>query len=491
MEQDRLVRADVLPKHLTCFYGGGWHGPLSGRYVETRSPSTGERLAQVADAGSQDVEAAVQAATAASEAWSRMHPRERAALLRRCADALRAHAGELALIDAMDCGNPVAEMTRDALIAADGIDYFAGLAAEIKGETIPVGEAFLNYTVREPLGVVARIVAYNHPLMFSAIKIGAPLAAGNTVIIKPSEQAPLSALRMGELLQGILPPGVLGILPGGRACGEALTLHPKVAKVTLIGSVPTGKAIARSAADQLKPVLLELGGKNALIVFPDADINKAIAGAVKGMNFSWAGQSCGSTSRVFLHESLHDRVLDGIVERVARLHKPGLPTDPLTTMGPLVSAAQHKKVLSYIDIAKGEGARLVAGGKVPVDPVLAEGFFVEPTIFADVLPSMRIAREEVFGPVLSVLKWSDEADLFAAVNDVDYGLTASIWTRDLVTAHRAARAVQAGYVWVNNTSQHFLGAPFGGYKQSGLGREECLDELLSFTQIKNVNIKLD
>ena len=481
----------IFPTHLDCFYGGAWHSPLSAKRVETRSPGTGEVLASVADAGAADVDAAVSAAKAAFASWRITAPRERGSLLRRCAQVLRDHADDLARLDAADCGNPVAEMKRDVLIAADGIEYFAGLAAETKGETIPVGHAFLNYSTREPLGVVARIVAYNHPLMFAAVKIGAPLAAGNVVIVKPSEQAPLSALRMAELFADVLPPGVLSVLPGGRECGEALTCHRDIAKVTLIGSVATGQAIAKAASAGLKPLLLELGGKNALVVYPDADLDKAVDGIVRGMNFTWAGQSCGSTSRVFLHASIHDQVLQAVAERTVLKHKPGLPTDYATTMGPLVSKAQQEKVLRYITLAKSEGARLVLGGKVPSDPALAKGYFVEPTIFADVLPSMRIAREEVFGPVLSVLKWSDEAQMLRDVNDVEYGLSASIWTRDLVTAHRAAQSIEAGYIWVNNSSQHFLGAPFGGYKLSGLGREECVEELLSFTKTKNINVKLD
>jgi betaine-aldehyde dehydrogenase len=348
----------------------------------------------------------------------------------------------------------------------------------------------LNYTRREPLGVVARIVAYNHPLMFAAVKIGAPLAAGNTVIVKPPEQAPLSSLRMAELIGSVFPPGVLNVLPGGKACGQALSTHPQIAKVTLIGSVPTGKAIMRSAADTLKPVLLELGGKNALIVYPDADLDQVVTGAVKGMNFTWAGQSCGSTSRMFLHESVYDQVLPRVIQRIQEQHKPGIPIDFATTMGPVVSQAQLDKVLHYIEVGKQDGAKLLLGGKRCTEAHLKDGYFVEPTVFGDVKPGMRLAQEEVFGPILSVFRWSDENQLFDAVNGVDYGLTCSIWTRDLKTAHRAAARAQAGYVWINNASQHFFAAPFGGYKQSGIGREECFEELLEFTQIKNINVTL-
>jgi betaine-aldehyde dehydrogenase len=253
--------------------------------------------------------------------------------------------------------------------------------------------------------------------------------------------------------------------------------------------VPTGRAIAKGGADRLKRVLLELGGKNALIVYPDADVKRAIDGAVRGMNFTWCGQSCGSTSRLFIHESLYDQVLAGVVEAV-RHYRPGIPTEMETTMGAIVSQAQLDKILTYIDIAKKEGARLVAGGKRPDDPKLANGFFVEPTIFADVTMKMRVAREEIFGPVLSVIKWRDEEEMFEQVNSVEYGLTGSIFTTSLANAHRAASRVEAGFVWINNSSAHFLGVPFGGVKQSGNVREEAIDELFAFTQTKNINITL-
>jgi betaine-aldehyde dehydrogenase len=480
-----------MPVHFDLYYGGDWHAPRSGRYVATASPALDEPLARVADADVDDTDAAVLAAHGAFEGWRALEPQQRGDILRAASQILREHAEELAMLDAMNTGNPVAQMVQDARVAAASIEYFAGLAMEIKGDTIPMGSGNLNYTLREPLGVVARIVAYNHPLMFAAMKIGAPLAAGNTVVIKAAEQAPLSALRMAELIGGFFPAGVLNVLAGGKVCGQALSTHSLVRKVTLIGSVPTGRAVMRAAADTLKPVLLELGGKNALIGYPDADVEKVADGVVRGMNFTWAGQSCGSTSRAFLHETIHDQVLERITQLIAQRHKPGLPTDWTTTMGPLVSRAQFDKVMGFIKSAHEEGARLVTGGKRPSDPKLTRGFFIEPTVFADVNPTMRIAREEIFGPVLAVFKWNDEAELFRWVNEVDYGLTASIWTRDLVTAHRAASRVQAGFVWINNASTHFLGAPFGGYKHSGIGREESIDELFEFTQIKNVNVRLD
>lgn len=488
MAADRMQPNALLPHRRELYYGGQWHEP-NGGYGETIDPGTGVPLGRYAQANASDVAAAVAAAHAAFAQWRLTKPLERAAMLRRAARILRDNAEELALIDAHDCGNPVRELAGDAHYAAAQIDFFAGLVTEMKGETIPMGDGVVNMTVREPLGVCARIVAYNHPLMFSAGKIAAPLAAGNTVIIKPPVQAPLSTYRMMELFEGVFPPGVLNIVTGGIECGEALVAHPLIEMVTLIGSVPTGRAIAESLADRFTPVILELGGKNALVVYPDADLDRAIAGAVKGMNFAWCGQSCGSTSRLFVHESVYDHVLAGVIEAAGQF-KPGLPTDPVTTMGAVISQAHLDKILSYIDAGRKEGARLVAGGNRSSDPELRGGFYVEPTIFADVTPGMTIAREEIFGPVLSVLKWTDEEDLFAAVNGVDYGLTAAVFTRDLATAHRAAGRIEAGYIWINNSSSHFLGAPFGGYKQSGIGREESIDEILSFTKLKNINITL-
>ena len=478
----------VFPDQRGLYFGGAWHDGT--RTEETFSPSTGQSLGRVAWADAAEVDAAVRAAEAGFRAWRAVKPLERGRILREAAAIIRANGRELALIDAADCGNPVAEMVRDAEIAAASLDYFAGLVLELKGDTIPMGDGTLNYTVREPLGVVVRINAYNHPFMFAAMRAGAPLAAGNSLIIKPPEQAPLSSLRLAELIGPLFPAGAFNVIAGGRECGEALVAHPGVAKVGLIGSVPTGRAILRGAADTMKKVGLELGGKNALIAYADADPERVAAGVVRGMNFTWCGQSCGSTSRAFLHESLHDAVLDKVAAQV-RAIRPGLPTRFESQMGCLVSRAQYDKVLRYVAWGQEDGARLVCGGVKPDDPELADGLFIEPAVFADVTPSMRIAREEIFGPVLSVFRWSDEAEMLRAVNDVEYGLTASIWTRDISTAHRTAARVEAGYVWINGTSVHFLGAPFGGFKQSGLGREESFDEMLDCTQLKNVNVTLD
>ena len=479
----------VLPAQTDLYHGGGWHAPLSGRRADTLNPGTGAVLASVADAGADDVDAAVAAAQTGFLEWRDVAPLERARILKEIARLLRAHGDELAMIDAANCGNPYTEMRGDATIAAAQMEFFAGLVTEMKGDTIPMGPDRVNMTVREPMGVVARILAFNHPFMFCGGKMAAPLAAGNAVIIKPPVQAPLSALRLAELVDGLLPAGVFSVLPGGTEAGAALASHKDVAKVTLIGSVGAGQAVMRSASATVKPVLLELGGKNALIAYPDSDPAKVADAIVAGMNFGWCGQSCGSTSRAFLHDDLHDAVVEQLAGAVAR-YRPGLPTDPATTMGALVSRDHFDRVMSYIDSGKAEGARVVAGGHAVTDGDLAQGNFIAPTIFADVTPDMRIAREEIFGPVLAVRRWSDEADMLAEVNGLDVGLTCAIWTRDLATAHRAAARVEAGFVWINEVGRHFLGAPFGGVKQSGIGREEGIGELISFTHEKNIHVNL-
>ncbi|SDG30785.1 MULTISPECIES: aldehyde dehydrogenase family protein [Roseobacteraceae] len=481
--------AQALPKHTDLYFGGGWHAPGNGTYDDTMNPANGQSLGAVATAGKADVDAAVAAAHQGFLEWRDVLPLERSRILKEIAALLRKHGDELAMIDAANCGNPYTEMRGDAAIAAAQMDFFAGLVTEMKGDTIPMGPDRVNMTLRQPLGVVARILAFNHPFMFCGGKMAAPLAAGNAVIIKPPVQAPLSALRLAEIVDGLMPKGVFSVLPGGTEAGAALAEHPDVAKVTLIGSVPAGRAVMRSASATVKPVLLELGGKNALIAYADSHPEKIADAIVAGMNFGWCGQSCGSTSRAFLHEDIHDEVLSFLSEKIAR-YQPGIPTDPDTTMGAIVSRDQFDRVMGYIESAKSEGARAVTGGYAVTDGALAKGCFVAPTIFADVTPEMRIAREEIFGPVLAVRKWSDEDEMLREVNGLELGLTCAIWTRDLVTAHRAAAQVEAGFVWINEVGRHFLGAPFGGVKQSGIGREEGIGELISFTHEKNVHINL-
>ncbi len=478
----------VLPRQRGHFWGGDWQAGTGGQKVFSINPSTGEALTDFTLGTAQDVDMAVQAARQAFPAWAATPPLIRGRLLRRAADIVREHALELALIDAADCGNPVKAMQMDAELAATQLEYFAGLVLEAKGETLPTGGAALNYTLREPLGVVARIYPFNHPFMFAAGKMAAPLAAGNTLVLKPPQQAPLSTLRLMELLEGVFPPGVLNCVVGDREVGAALASHSDVAAVGLIGSVGAGKAVLRAAGDSMKRSLLELGGKNPLIVYPDADFEAAVDGAVRGMNFTWCGQSCGSTSRLLLHESLHDRFIEALVTLLSRRHRPGIATHMGTTMGALIDRTQYDRSMGYIHQAQIEGAWVAYGGKHPVG--LENGFFIEPTVLTGVQPEHCIAREEVFGPVLSVMRWRDEQEMLQIANGLEMGLTASVWTQNLATAHVVASRLQAGYVWINECSIHTPGAPFGGYKQSGTGREECLEEMYEFMQVKNVHVNL-
>ncbi len=472
---------------------GGQRVPAESRRVfADESPATEEVIATVPDGDEADVDAAVAAAGPAARAWRRVPARERGALVADLARVLEEHADELTLLDAIDGGHPVTAMHTDVAIAASMLRLFAGLAIELKGSTIPASAEHLHLTVREPFGLVGRIIPFNHPLMFAAGKIAAPLVAGNAVILKPPESAPLSALRIGELFAQVLPPGVLSVVVGnGPAAGRAVARHPVIRRIGFIGSDATGRSIQRDAADAgVKDVTLELGGKNALIAFPDADPDQVASGAVAGMNFARSsGQSCGSTSRLLLHESIADEVLDHVVRRMAAI-RIGSPLDPATEMGTMASRAQYDKALAYIGIATSEGAQLLAGGGRPPGLAHERGLFVAPTLFGGVRPDMRVAREEVFGPVLSVMTWKDEDEAVKIANGVDYGLTGSVWTNDIRRAHRVASALDAGYLWINGSSTHFPGVPFGGVKLSGVGREESLDELISYTQLKTVNIML-
>lgn len=465
------------------FHGGVWHDVQAGRDIH--DPATGDVLMHVAEAGPKDLDRAVTGAQRAQRDWARTAPMVRSTALRSAATRVRDARHQLALIDARDSGNPLSGMEFDVTLGAALMDFFAGLATELKGETIPSGAGKLTIVKREPVGVVARIVPFNHPLMFACAKIAAPLIAGNAVILKPSEETPLSALYLAQLIGDLFPAGLISVLPGGRALGKAITTHPGIAAVGLIGSVETGRAVQAAGAPTLKRTQLELGGKNALIICPDADVQAAIAGAIKGMNLGWtAGQSCGSTSRVLIHDSLYDQVAAGIVAGFDRVEL-GPPASPDTEMGCLSTQGQYDKTLDAIATAKAEGAHVLTREDVPGD---LTGFFVRPTVFGDVTPDMTLAHTEVFGPVLALMRWRDEDEVITLANSLPVGLTASIWTRDLDRALRLSDAVQAGYVWVNNASDHYLGAPFGGVKQSGLGREECLEELYAYTEAKTITM---
>ncbi len=491
--------ADPAPAHVVTdrpwglFIGGKVVAARSGATYETVSPATEQVIARVPDGDATDVDDAVAAALAGLSDWATVAPKRRGAALREMASILRANTDELAALDAADVGNPVAAMRNDVAWACEVLEMFADWATGIGGATVPASVEHLHFTTRQPYGVVARIIPFNHPLFFAAAKIAAPLAAGNCVILKPADISPLSALRMAELFADTLPAGVLSVVVGnGPAVGRALVRHPAIRRIGFIGGEATGRAIQRDAADAgVKDVSLELGGKNALIVCPDADLDRAAASAVNGMNFAVsAGQSCGSTSRLLLHESIAAEMTERIVALAAGIAI-GDPLAESTQMGPLSSRAQYDKTLSYIEAGVAGGAEVVTGGGRPDGLPLDSGYYVAPTIFTQVTPDSRIAREEIFGPVLSVLTWRTEAEALSIANGVDYGLTSSVWTNDLRTGHRMARALEVGYVWINGSSRHFWGMPFGGVKSSGIGREECFEELLSYTQLKAVNVFLD
>jgi betaine-aldehyde dehydrogenase len=476
---------NFTPKGL--YIGGKWVDAAAGKTFESVNPSTREKLGDVPSADQRDVDRAVKAAKIAFAEWSRVPVRERARALERLAARINEHAQELALMDSLDSGNAITGMRGDMTWTADSLNYFAGLITEIKGETSSQGPRHLNLTRRQPYGVVAKINPFNHPFRFCAEKAAAPLAAGNCVVIKGSEQAPLSSLRLGELCEGIFPPGVVNIITGDGDVGSALVRHPDIQRIGFVGSVPTGRAIARDAADGLKKVTFELGGKNPIIIFPDADPKKAAAAAIKGMNMNRQGQSCSSTSRVFVHASLHGPVVEELVRQAETLPV-GMPWIDKNEVGPIVSQRQFDRVMGYIRSGVEEGAKLATGGGQPKEAALRRGWFVAPTVFDSVTPDMRIGREEIFGPVMSVMPWNEEQEMLQRANALEYGLTAAIVTNDLSKAMETAERVEAGYVWINSSGR-YLGAPYGGWKQSGIGQEECFDELLSYTQIKNINMR--
>jgi len=464
-------------------------GGAAGVWIDSHDPATLEPIGRVPAATASDVDRAVRAAAKAQMDWAARSVWERAAALRALASAIRARGPEILNLEARDTGNTIGKLQADVQIAAGYLEYFAGLASELKGETIPATSKGLHLTLREPYGVVARIVPFNHPFMFAAAHLAAPLMAGNAVVVKTPETSPLTGSILGELCQSALPAGLVNILHGhGMPAGDALVRHPLVRRIGFTGSVATGLAIQRAAAESgVKHVTLELGGKNPFIVFPDADLDRVVEMAVAGMNFSWAGQSCGSTSRLLLHESIHDVVVERVGARLSTLRL-GSPLDPSSEMGPVNSARHRDRIMALIDSARSEGARVVTGGGRPRGESFARGYWIEPTLFADVTPVMRIAREEVFGPVVCAQRFRTEEEAVAIANGTDFGLTAAVWTRDLPLALRMVRAVQAGTVWINTAGQHFVGTPFGGWKDSGLGGEECLDELFSYSQIKAVHV---
>src|SRR5919205_4672984 len=485
--------ASDTPRKYQLLIDGQWVDAESGKTFETPNPATGETLAQVAEGDKADIDKAVQAARRAYEGkWSKMSARDRGRLLYKLAQLIEENSKELAELETADNGKPIREsLYVDLPQVVENFEYFAGYATKIEGETIPVSGQFLNYTLREPVGVCGQIIPWNFPLLMAAWKLAPALAAGNTVVLKPAEQTPVTALELGRLIQEVgFPDGVVNIVPGyGETAGAALASHAGIDKIAFTGSTEVGKLIAREAAQNLTKVSLELGGKAPNIVFADADIEQAVNGAMMGIFFN-QGQVCCAGSRLFLDARVKDEFLDRFKEKSSRV-KVGDPMDKSTQMGPQVSEEQLNRIKGYVDIAKEEGAQVLAGGCPPqLEGDFQKGFFFQPTIFTEVQNSMRVAQEEIFGPVTSVITFKDEADLVRQANETIYGLSAGIWTRDITRAHRFAREIRAGVVWINTYNMFNAASPFGGYKQSGYGREMGRHALDLYTQVKSVWVDL-
>lgn len=473
------------------FVGGKWCGGVSGETYEIVNPATEEVITSVTSAGARDVDEAVAAARAALHGpWASLPPSERGRLLWNLGHTLMERAGELARLETLQNGKPILESSRiDIPAAAACFQYYAGWADKIHGETIPVSQTSLNYTLRDPVGVVAAIVPWNFPLLLAAWKIAPALACGNTVIVKPASQTPLTALALAEITREVgFPAGVFNVVTGpGSSVGRSLVEHPGIDKIAFTGGTSTGKEIMRGAAGTVKHVTLELGGKSPNIVFADADLPAAVRGATSAI-FYGKGEICAAGSRLLVERSIKDQFLDMLIAR-ARTLRPGDPMDTKTRLGAISSKWQLEADIEHIDTARAEGATLLTGG-TRADIGTGKGYFLHPTIFADVTPNMRIAREEIFGPVLAVMDFAGVDEALALANDTIYGLASGVWTRNLAKAHQVARRLQAGTVWVNGYNLYNPAVPFGGYKQSGFGRELGVHALEHYTTVKSVWVNL-
>ena len=481
-------------QHARMLVDGAWIDAKSGETLNVENPANRQPIATIPRGVAADVDVAVAAASKAFTDWRRVVPRDRGKMLLKIADLIESRTEELARTIALETGNALRTQARgEAGLTADVFRYFGGLASELKGETIPFGEHVLSYTRREPIGVVGAIIPWNAPVMLAALKIAPALCAGNTLVLKAAEDAPLGALMLAELCQQHIPPGVLNVLTGlGEECGAPLAEHPDVRKLSFTGSTDVGKLIMKAASQRIVPVSLELGGKSPSIVYPDANEDWVVDGIIASMRFTRQSQSCTAGSRMFLHASIFDSFLDKLVEKTSAL-KIGDPMADDTDIGTIINAKQFNRVCGYVDEGlKREDARLVMGGLPPESGPLSEGYYAMPTIFADTSNDWRLAREEIFGPVLVAIRWEDEADAIRMANDSHYGLAAYVWTKDIGRGLRAAHNIESGWVQVNQGLGQFLGHSYGGVKQSGIGREFSLEGMLdSFTHRKNVTVNLE
>jgi acyl-CoA reductase-like NAD-dependent aldehyde dehydrogenase len=474
------------------FVNNEWRDASGGRTLEVVNPATEDVIAEVASAEQSDVDAAVAAARAALDGpWARMSARDRGRLVWKIGERLMERADEIARLETLHNGKPIFESRQIEIpAAAECFQYYAGWADKIHGETIPVKGSYLTYTLREPVGVIAAIVPWNFPLLLTSWKVAPALACGNTVIIKPASQTPLTAIALAEIAIEVgLPPGVLNVITGpGAKVGQMLVEHPGIDKIAFTGDTSTGRGIMRGSAETLKRITLELGGKSPNIVFPDADLDAAIRGATTGI-FYGKGEVCAAGSRLLVDKSIKNEFIDKVAARAKKM-APGDPLDPKTRLGAIASKKQLETDLRYIETATKEGAQLVAGGG-RADIGTGKGYFLQPTVFDGVTPEMTIAREEIFGPVLAAIEFADVDEAIARANDSAYGLAAAVWTRDIKKAHYVARKLQAGTVWINTYNIYDTAAPFGGYKQSGFGREMSAHAIEHYTQVKSVWVDLN
>jgi len=477
-----------IPQHHS-YIGGVHYEPDTNVRFQNRNPATGEVLADIAPAGEADIQRAVDAAAEGFAEWSALPGAERGRRMKRAADLLRERLDELARLEVLDCGKPLQEALEvDVVSGADCIEYFAGQAASLHGEHVDVGGAFF-YTRREPLGICAGIGAWNYPLQIACWKSAPALACGNAMIFKPSEMTPLTAFKLAEIYsEAGLPDGVFNVVQGEAETGRALVSHPDIAKVSLTGEVGTGKKVMAAAAEGLKHVTMELGGKSPLIVFADADLGNAVTAALLA-NFYTQGEVCSNGTRVFVERGIHDDFCSQMAERAAKI-RIGDPMDPETQLGSLISPDHMEMVLGYIEKGKSEGATLLCGGGRRTEGDLANGSFVEPTIFTDCTDDMAIVCEEIFGPVMSVLAFDSEDEAIERANDTEFGLAAGVFTRDIARAHRVIAELEAGTCWINNYNITPVEMPFGGYKNSGIGRENGRAAIEHYTQLKSVYVEL-